>query len=63
MYRYDEFDHVFVRERVGEFRDQVERRISGALSEDEFRPLRLLICCASPFPTAYSRPASFVSLP
>ena len=41
MYRYDEFDHVFVRERVGEFRDQVERRLSGALSEDEFRPLRL----------------------
>ncbi len=41
MYRYDEFDHAFVRERVGEFRDQVERRLSGALSEDEFRPLRL----------------------
>jgi len=41
MYRYDEFDHTFVRERVGEFRDQVERRLSGALSEDEFRPLRL----------------------
>src|ERR1041385_4355859 len=41
MYRYDEFDHAFVRERVGEFRNQVERRLSGALSEDEFRPLRL----------------------
>ena len=41
MYRYDEFDHAFVHERVGEFRDQVERRLSGALSEDEFRPLRL----------------------
>ena len=38
MYRYDEFDHVFVRERVGEFRDQVERRRYGARSEDELRP-------------------------
>jgi len=41
MYRYDEFDHAFVRERVAEFRDQVERRLSGALTEEEFRPLRL----------------------
>ena len=41
MYRYDEFDHAFVRERVTEFKDQVERRLSGALTEDEFRPLRL----------------------
>jgi sulfite reductase (NADPH) hemoprotein beta-component len=41
MYRYDEFDHAFVRERVAEFKDQVERRLSGALTEDEFRPLRL----------------------
>ena len=39
MYRYDEFDHAFVRERVAEFRDQVERRLAGELSEDEFRPL------------------------
>ncbi|TVR99790.1 MAG: nitrite/sulfite reductase [Rhodospirillales bacterium] len=42
MYRYDEFDHTFVRQRVEQFRDQVERRLSGALSEDEFRPLRLM---------------------
>jgi sulfite reductase (NADPH) hemoprotein beta-component len=42
MYRYDEFDHAFVRERVAEFRDQVGRRLSGALSEDEFKPLRLM---------------------
>ena len=42
MYRYDEFDHTFVRERVAQFRDQVERRLSGELSEDEFRPLRLM---------------------
>ena len=41
MYRYDEFDARFVRERVAQFRDQVTRRLSGALSEDEFRPLRL----------------------
>ena len=41
MYRYDEFDHAFVRERVDEFRDQVGRRLAGQLSEDEFRPLRL----------------------
>ena len=41
MYRYDEFDHAFVSERVAEFRDQVERRLSGALTEEEFRPLRL----------------------
>ena len=41
MYRYDEFDAGFVRDRVAIFRDQVERRISGALTEDEFRPLRL----------------------
>ncbi|AQR61459.1 sulfite reductase [Brevundimonas sp. LM2] len=42
MYRYDEFDAALVRERVEEFRDQVERRVSGALTEDEFKPLRLM---------------------
>ncbi len=41
MYRYDEFDHAFVHERVDEFRDQVKRRLAGKLSEEEFRPLRL----------------------
>jgi sulfite reductase (NADPH) hemoprotein beta-component len=41
MYRYDEFDARFVRERVGEFRAQVARRLDGSLTEDEFRPLRL----------------------
>lgn len=41
MYRYDEFDHAFVRERVAQFRGQVERRLSGSLTEEEFRPLRL----------------------
>ncbi|MEM6489477.1 MAG: nitrite/sulfite reductase [Pseudomonadota bacterium] len=42
MYRYDEFDHRFVAERTAEFRAQVERRLSGALTEDEFKPLRLM---------------------
>ncbi len=41
MYRYDEFDEAFVRSRVAEFRGQVDRRIVGALTEDEFKPLRL----------------------
>ena len=41
MYRYDEFDAQFVRERVQQFRAQVERRIDGSLTEDEFKPLRL----------------------
>ncbi len=42
MYRYDEFDHQFVRERTAQFRDQAERRMKGELTEDEFRPLRLM---------------------
>ena len=42
MYRYDEFDAEFVRQRVAQFRDQVNRRLSGELSEDEFKPLRLM---------------------
>jgi sulfite reductase (NADPH) hemoprotein beta-component len=41
MYRYDEFDERFVRERVAQFRDQVARRLDGSLTEDEFKPLRL----------------------
>ncbi|MEH6694639.1 MAG: nitrite/sulfite reductase [Hyphomonas sp.] len=41
MYRYDEFDAQIVRERVAQFRGQVERRLSGELLEDEFKPLRL----------------------
>src|SRR3954447_23877847 len=41
MYRYDEFDARFVRERVAQFRAQVARRIDGSLTEDEFKPLRL----------------------
>jgi sulfite reductase (NADPH) hemoprotein beta-component len=41
MYRYDQFDHQITAERVAQFRDQVRRRLSGELSEDEFRILRL----------------------
>jgi len=42
MYLYDDFDKQLVDERVAEFRDQVARRLSGALTEDEFKPLRLM---------------------
>jgi len=42
MYRYDEFDAKFVNERTAQFRDQAARRLKGDLTEDEFRPLRLM---------------------
>lgn len=42
MYRYNEHDQTFVQARADEFRDQVRRRLDGQLSEDEFRPLRLM---------------------
>ena len=42
MYRYDEFDHKAVEERVRQFSGQVARRLSGELTEDEFKPLRLM---------------------
>ena len=42
MYNYQEFDRAFVRERVEQYRDQVQRRLDGALTEDEFKPLRLM---------------------
>ncbi len=42
MYRYEEADHQVVQDRVAEFRDQVDRRLAGELSEDQFRPLRLM---------------------
>ena len=42
MYRYDEFDHKLLAERVQQFRRQVKRRLSGELSEDQFKPLRLM---------------------
>jgi sulfite reductase (NADPH) hemoprotein beta-component len=41
MYRYDQYDHLIVRERIAQYRDQVARRLSGELLEEEFVPLRL----------------------
>lgn len=41
MYRYDHYDQAIVDARVDEFRDQVQRRLAGELSEDQFKPLRL----------------------
>src|SRR6201988_3769483 len=42
MYHYDDFDAAFVAARVNQFRDQVERRVSGELTEEQFRPHRLM---------------------
>jgi sulfite reductase (NADPH) hemoprotein beta-component len=42
MYRYDSFDRQLVQERVQQFRGQVQRRLSGELTEEEFKPLRLM---------------------
>lgn len=42
MYKYDTYDQAIVYARVEEFRDQVNRRLSGAISEDQFKPLRLM---------------------
>jgi sulfite reductase (NADPH) hemoprotein beta-component len=41
MYQYDDYDRRIVEERASQFRDQVERRVAGTLTEEEFRPLRL----------------------
>ncbi|WP_340317784.1 nitrite/sulfite reductase [Rhizorhabdus argentea] len=42
MYRYDQYDQAIIDARVEEFRDQVKRRLSGEMSEDQFKPLRLM---------------------
>jgi sulfite reductase (NADPH) hemoprotein beta-component len=42
MYRYDKYDQAIVDERVAQFRDQTRRFLAGELTEDEFRPLRLM---------------------
>lgn len=42
MYHYDPYDQALVDQRVAQFRDQVARRLSGALTEEEFKPLRLM---------------------
>jgi sulfite reductase (NADPH) hemoprotein beta-component len=41
MYQYTDHDRQFVRQRAAQYRDQLERRLNGSLSEDDFRPLRL----------------------
>src|SRR3954470_3887341 len=41
MYRYDQYDHLIIRERIAQYRSQVERRIANELTEEEFLPLRL----------------------
>ncbi|MFS0736882.1 nitrite/sulfite reductase [Sphingomonas sp. 1P06PA] len=42
MYRYDQYDHAMVAARVDEFADQVRRRLAGEMTEDQFKPLRLM---------------------
>ena len=42
MYKYDHYDQAMVDARVAEFRDQTRRRLEGKLSEDQFKPLRLM---------------------
>ncbi|QNO27615.1 nitrite/sulfite reductase [Sphingopyxis sp. OPL5] len=42
MYKYDEYDHAMVAARVAEFSDQVKRRLAGEITEDQFKPLRLM---------------------
>ena len=42
MYKYDQYDQAIVDARVEEFRDQVKRRLAGQITEDQFKPLRLM---------------------
>ena len=42
MYKYDNYDRAIVDARVDEFRDQVKRRLAGEITEDQFKPLRLM---------------------
>ena len=42
MYKYDNYDQAMVDARVAEFRDQVQRRLAGEITEDQFKPLRLM---------------------
>jgi sulfite reductase (NADPH) hemoprotein beta-component len=42
MYKYDSYDQAMVADRIAEFRDQVTRRLDGRLTEDQFKPLRLM---------------------
>jgi len=42
MYRYDTIDKEFVADRAAEFREQVQRRLAGEITEDQFKPIRLM---------------------
>ncbi|MEP6868798.1 MAG: nitrite/sulfite reductase, partial [Novosphingobium sp.] len=42
MYQYDTYDQTMVDARVADFRDQVRRRLDGSMTEEQFRPLRLM---------------------
>ena len=42
MYKYDNYDQQMVDARVAEFKDQVKRRLAGEITEDQFKPLRLM---------------------
>lgn len=42
MYKYDNYDQQMVDDRVAEFKDQVQRRLAGEITEDQFKPLRLM---------------------
>ena len=42
MYQYDALDKEFLADRVGEFRNQVAQRLAGEITEDQFKPLRLM---------------------
>ena len=51
MYAYDELDRTLINERVSEFRDQVKRRLSGELTEDEFKQHLLTTGLMTSLPT------------
>ena len=42
MYKYDEKDKIIISHRVKQFREQIQRRLKGHLTEEEFKPLRLM---------------------
>ncbi|HQR91538.1 MAG TPA: nitrite/sulfite reductase, partial [Caulobacter sp.] len=42
MYQYDIIDREFLIDRSNEFRGQVQRRLAGEMTEDQFKPLRLM---------------------
>src|ERR1700687_3422248 len=54
MYRYDSYDQAIVDDRVAQFRDQTRRYLAGELTDDEFRPLRLLAHIARRYDRGYA---------